>query len=33
MSHPRGSNSGPRLYERRALPTELGWLGGAVAQD
>ncbi len=24
-SHPGGSNSGPRNYEFRALPTELGW--------
>ena len=30
-SHPRGSNSGPRFYEKRALPTELGWrIKGAV---
>ena len=25
MSHLAGSNCGPRLYERRALPTELRW--------
>ncbi len=25
ISHPRGSDSGPPLYESGALPTELGW--------
>ena len=33
MSHLPGSNWGPRLYERRALPTELRWHLPARAID
>lgn len=32
LSHLAGSNRGPHLYERCALPTELRW-PGAVDQD
>ena len=33
MSHLAESNCGPRLYERRALPTELRWREVAVSEN
>lgn len=33
MSHLAESNCGPRLYERRALPTELRWRDIAVSEN